>query len=265
MSLFKKIKPIPANTAETNQQIAALVSVQNQIFPSLLAGLQAGVSTAAIATLADELARGHAAHSSLPLMNGFPASISISVNQEIMNGVPRSDKLLKDDDVVKLAFGLHHQERAFCMQNWTVQIGAGTDIAGDLLGPAHVILQESISLCRPGTLMSVIGGHLQQACTKTGLYLSDMFAGHIIGKQAHMLPQVLPRRRMLASEHALSEGCMLHLVVLAHPARPEARQLKDQWPVTDRNYYPSACYSHMLLITEDVPRVLTASYPLLPN
>ncbi|MFZ6733468.1 M24 family metallopeptidase [Undibacterium sp. Ji42W] len=265
MSLLRKPKPVPANTVETNQQIATLASVQNQIFPRLIDRLQAGVSTADVAVLADELAREHEVHSSLPLMNGFPAAISISVNQEIMNGVPRSDKLLKDGDVVKLAFGLHHQQRAFSMQNWTVQIGAGTAIAGDLLGPSHAILQESISMCRPGVLVSAIGGHLQQTCSKTGLFISELFAGHIMGEQAHMLPQVLPRRGMFESEHVLSAGCMLHLVVLAHPAKPSARQLTDHWPVIERNYYPSACYSHMLLITEDVPQVLTASYPLLSH
>ncbi len=134
-----------------------------------------------------------------------------------------------------------------------------------LQSTSHAILQESISLCRPGALVSAIGSHLQQACSKTGLFISELFAGHIIGEQAHMLPQVLPRRGMFEAEHVLSAGCMLHLVVLAHPAKPSGKQLKDHWPVTERNYYPSACYSHMLLITEDVPQILTASYPLLPN
>ncbi|MBC3910589.1 M24 family metallopeptidase [Undibacterium umbellatum] len=262
MSQFRKTKTVAANTVETNQQIASLVAVQNQIFARLLDSLEAGVSTADVAALADELALEHAVHSSLPLMNGFPAGISISVNQEITNGVPRSDKLLKDGDVVKLAFGLHHLQQAFSMQNWTVQIGAGTAIASDLLGPAHAILQESISMCRPGMLVSEIGKHLQQTCSKTGLFISELFAGHFIGEQVHMLPQVLPRSGMFEPEHILSAGCMLNLMVLAHPAKPSVKQLKDQWTVTDRNCYPSACYSHMVLITDDVPKVLTATYPL---
>lgn len=114
LSLFRKSSPAPANAPEINAAIAALAVSQGRIFAFAIDAIEAGMSTFDIAGLARQGACDEGVDFYFREKLGFPDDVSVCRNHEIKNGIPRADRVLKNGDVVKIAFGLHRRIARSC-------------------------------------------------------------------------------------------------------------------------------------------------------
>jgi methionyl aminopeptidase len=258
MSLFHKISPAPANTPELNAAIGALAASQGRIFSRVIGAMEAGMSTLDVAELIRRAAREEGVDFYFREKLGFPDDASVCRNHEIMNGIPRSDRMLKDGDVVKIAFGLHREMRAFCSQTWTVSVGKKE---AALLQHAQDALAETVGYCLPGATVSSIARQLRRAVETRGDFLSREYAGNFIGREPLLAPLIVEPSGLIRRDWVLSEGSVVSLVALTHPRKPRVGMQEDKWTSYDMAREVSACFSHLVQVTPDGPVVLTASYP----
>ncbi len=107
----------------------------------------------------------------------------------------------------------------------------------------------------------MIGRKLDDFIAAKGLYLSREFAGHVIGAEPIIEPNIICNRSMFGGDHVLAEGTVISLLVLAHKKKPRSGVRDDKWTVHDRDCNLSACFSNMLMITSGRPLILTSAYP----
>lgn len=260
MPLFPKPAHVPVNSSELNRVIGDLAAIQGRIFSFVIKAVETGMSTADVAELAKRAAKDEGAQFYFK-EQGFPDDISVSVNQEILNGIPRSDRILKQGETLKIAFGLHRDMNAFSTQTWTVQVGRSNGRTTALLQNTHDSLLDAIKHCVPGTKVRDLAKHLKNAVSAKGDFLSTEFAGHFIGNQPILEPKIIERSGLFQADPILLEGALISLVALAHPRKPRFGVRDDQWTTYDRNYELSACFSHMVQVTVGRPVMLTSSYP----
>jgi methionyl aminopeptidase len=261
MHLFHKISPAPANAPEVNTVIGALAASQGRIFSSVIDTMEAGMSTHDVAELARRAARDEGVEFYFREKLGFPDDVSICRNHEIMNGIPRPDRVLRDGDVVKIAFGLHRGMRAFCSQTWTIQLRKNEGPAAAFLQNTQDALAAAIGQCIPGATVSALARRLRSAVSIQGDFLSREFAGCFIGSEPMMAPILIENSGLVRRDWVLTEGSVVSLLALTHPRKPRTGMREDKWTSYDMNGVVSACFSHLVQVTRDGPLVLTASYP----
>lgn len=264
MALFTKLIPLNPNSGQTNQAIAVLAEKQNRLFGKLSKHVVAGVTGTALA----EIARQEAVDLDLTLAMrgrlGYPDDISVSVNDEILNGLPNGREL-RDGDLVKISIATQDGSQAFCGQNWTFLVGQGDlptepgTLKQNLMSTALTCLNAGIAVSQPRGKLSTVLQHIREIVTAKGLFLSDRFAGHMIGAEPFMEPVFVSPGGLIAKDYQFCPGAMFSLLVLVHPAKPAFAIKDDQWTCYDRNKYPSAAYSHIVLMQEDGPEILTSA------
>lgn len=261
MPIFVKVKNAVPNARALNDRIARLAQKHSEVFLDVVNAITPGRTTADLADAARASAGRVGLDFSFRSRFSFPEDISVGRNYDIMNAIPNENAVIRDADLVKVAFGSSDANSAFCVQNWTVSVGQTSAPNAKLMAAAKVCLDRAIGVCRPGALVSSVANALHETARAEGIFMSTVFTGHMIGAEPILPPMVQGPRGLLGEDFALVEGCMLSLLALAHPAKPVERQREDKWTLIDKNRYPSAVFSHMVLVTDGAPRILTSDYP----
>jgi methionyl aminopeptidase len=262
MSIFGKIIPTTPLSPALADRIADLAARQGDIFLAVIARLRVGMSTADVAQLVRQAAADHDVQLSFKEKLHFPDDVSICLNNEIMNGIPSSSKVLKNGDLLKISFGLHHALSAFSTQTWTIHIGSPNDALSRLLNDTRACVSTIAAGCKAGVKVSAIAKQTDAIITGKGWHLSKTFAGHAIGAEPIIEPTLIARGGLFGHDHVLTEGTIISLLVLAHQGKPRTGVREDNWTVYDRDCHLAACYSVMLKVTAGEPQLLTRSYPI---
>ncbi|NHZ80305.1 M24 family metallopeptidase [Massilia sp. CCM 8695] len=261
MPLFTVIHPTVPNPPAVNDRITLLARAHSKLLAVLLDAVRPGMATADLADVAREQAATLGIGLSFRTKMGFPDDISACINTQAMNSVPNRNTLIKDGDIVKIAFGSTDGGGAFCVQNWSMQAGTILPARRALLNDARDSLDDALAYCRPGIKVSELAARLARSAAEKGFWLSTEFAGHMIGQEPVMPPSIVQPKGLFATGHALTEGTVLSLFVLAHAARPRLDRRDDGWTVVDRKHGMSAAYSHMVRVAA-LPQLLTSPYRL---
>jgi methionyl aminopeptidase len=220
---------------------------------------RAGVTTAELAEVAAKgIARrgvgssfkGYGPHG-LP---GFPSVICISVNDEIVHGIP-GPRELRDGDVLSLDFGVHvrgfHGDSAV-----TIPIGEVASRTLALLEATRGALYRGIEQMTPGNRLSDIGHAIEAHATAAGFSVVREFVGHGIGRSLHEPPQI-PNFGEPGKGPRLLPGMVFAIEPMLNLGDPGVRILDDQWTAVTADGAPSAHFEHTILITENGPEILT--------
>jgi len=189
--------------------------------------------------------------------NGFPASACISVNEQIIHGIP-SVRKLKDGDIVSIDIGV----------TFAGYIGdcAATFIAGDGSGEAKRLVRvtkecffEGLKFARVGYRVSDISRAIQKHGEENGYSLVREYVGHGVGTKVHEPPEVpnfteVPRRK---ADPRLMSGMTLAIEPMVNEGGAAIRILDDGWTVITADGKNSAHYENTILITEGEPEILT--------
>ena len=216
-----------------------------------------GVTTQEIDVEVERVIRAHGATPEFKGYHGFPASSCISVNDQVVHGIPGPRKL-KDGDVVGIDVGA--RIKGFVGDNAaTIPVGRVTPEAQRLIDTTRECLEQAIALCRPGKRLSDIGRAVQALAESRGFSLVREYAGHGIGTRMHEDPQVpnYVDDATLRRDLVLKEGLCIAIEPMLNQGRPEVRTLDDDWTVVTRDGSLSAHWEDSVAVTKDGPLVLT--------
>lgn len=217
--------------------------------------LHEGMTTWEINKLGDEIIRSFGCVPSFLNYNGYPASICVSVNDEVVHGIPSKKRYLQDGDIVSLDAGViwkgYHSD------------AARTHAIGNVSDEAKKLIEVTRNAFYEGLKNAKAGNHLNDICGVIGDYAQGLgygvvrdLVGHGIGTHLHEDPEV-PNFRMNHKGIKLVPGMTLAIEPMINVGRPEVAWLDDDWTVVTEDGSLSAHYENTILITEGEPEILS--------
>lgn len=237
--------------------------VAHDILQKMKAAATAGVTTGQLDELARvelEKAGATSASKNYPTYKpgeGFPGYTCISVNEEVVHGIP-GPRVLKDGDVVKIDLGLILN--GYCGDTaTTIAIGAISPRVQKLLDVTAETLQLAIQNIRPGKKWSDVARLMQWNVEKNGFSVVREFVGHGVGRSMHEDPKVpnFVTPEQLRGDFKLKTGTTIAVEPMVVMGRRDVVLLEDQWTVVTQDHQPAAHFEHTLAVTEDGVEVLT--------
>jgi methionyl aminopeptidase len=233
-----------------------------EILRAIIAAARPGVSTAELDDLAERWMERAGVVSAFKGYRGYPAVICTSVNEEIVHGIPKRDRVLREGDILSIDIGIERLG-LFADKAETIIIGRPSAEALELLSVAREALRRGIEMARPGKRVGDISHAIGSYARSRGYSVVKRFVGHGIGRTMHEEPQV-PNYGKPGEGAKLREGMVLAIEPMVWKAplgaddSEEERVSEDGWTVVTPNGRPAAHVEDMVLITEQGPEVLTA-------
>jgi len=248
---------IPLKTPAEIEAIGRAGAILARLFETLPAEIRPGRSTAELDAFADEFIRSHAgATPSFKGLYGFPASVCISVNDEVVHGIPSPRRILAEGDIVSVDAGVE-LDGWFADAARTFAVGAIDEDARRLLAITEAALYQGIAQARPGNRLGDIGAVIQRTAEAAGFSVVRDLVGHGIGRKPHEPPQV-PNFGRPGHGLRLQPGLVLAIEPMINEGSPAVETLADRWTVVTADGRRSAHFEHTVAITPAGPRILTA-------
>jgi methionyl aminopeptidase len=232
-----------------------------QINASVLATVKAllkpGVSTADLNAAAEEVLRKHGCVSPFKGYGHppFPASITVSINRELVHGIPSKSRKLKVGDIVSVDCGTV-LDGLVADSAFTAGVGEISREARKLLevteGALHAAIEKMCVGNRTGDISAAIQNHVES----NGFYVTREYTGHGVGRQMHEGPQV-PNYGKPGSGVPLKAGMTIAIEPMVLVGTAETRVLPDQWTVVSADGSLTAHFEHSIAVTEGEPLLLT--------
>jgi methionyl aminopeptidase len=189
-----------------------------------------------------------------PFINDFPGSLCISVNEQVVHGIP-GERRLRAGDLVKLDVGAmyqgYHGDAAV-----TVSVGEAGPEARRLMDVTEDALALGIEAAQPGAHLHDIGAAIQRFVESEGFAVVRQYVGHGIGRELHEDPQV-PHYAKSSRGARLRPGMTFTVEPMVNAGSHETETLSDQWTVVTLDRRLSAQFEHTVAITEAGPEILT--------
>jgi methionyl aminopeptidase len=217
-----------------------------------------GVTTKELDTIARESIVKAGARPAFLGYRGYPATLCISVNEEVVHGIPGKRKL-KEGDVVGLDLGCV-VDGFYGDSARTVGVGKVSDEARRLMQVTEEALQAGIAQCRPGRRVGDIGHAVQEHAEGHGYAVVREFVGHGIGTSLHEDPQV-PNYGPPGRRERLVAGMCLAIEPMVNAGGPEVKVLSDGWTAVTTDGSLSAHFELSVAVTPEGPWVLSEPYP----
>lgn len=221
----------------------------------LAKAIRPGISTWDIDHLGEELIRSYGCVPNFLHYNGYPASICVSVNDEVVHGIPRKDRIIQEGDIVSLDAGViykgYHSDAAR-----THGIGRISKEAEELIRVTRECFFEGIKYAREGNHLFDISAAIGRYAESRGFGVVRDLCGHGIGTALHEAPEI-PNYEMNRKGVLLKAGMTLAIEPMINIGGWEVDWLDDDWTVVTRDHSLSAHYENTVLITENGPKLLS--------
>lgn len=226
-----------------------------QVHDELGKSLKPGMSTYDIDRLGEEMIRSFGCIPNFLNYNGYPASICVSVNDEVVHGIPSKKRILKEGDIVSLDAGLiykgYHSDAAR-----TYGIGEISKEAKALIDNTKQSFFEGIKFAKEGRHLHEISAAIDAFAKGCGYGIVRDLVGHGIGKELHEDPQI-PNFKQIRRGIRLQAGMTLAIEPMINIGGYEVEWLDDDWTVVTADGSLSAHYENTVLITKGEPEILT--------
>ncbi len=217
--------------------------------------LSVGMSTKDIDGLAMSYLEKNNAKPAFLGYRDFPASICVSINSEVVHGIPSAKRKVSNGDIVSLDFGCI-VDGFYADAAVTVPVGKVSDEALKLIRVTEESLERGIASALAGNRLGDIGFAVQSHCEQAGFSVVRDFVGHGIGRALHEEPQV-PNYGKKGTGLRLVSGMALAIEPMVNAGGPEVRILDDEWTAVTRDGRLSAHFEHTVAITDKGPEILT--------
>lgn len=242
-------------SAEEINIMKTAAGVTAQILYDLYDFVKPGISTKDIDTFVEERILEKNMIPSFKGYNGYPASACVSVNEEIVHGIPRADHIIQEGDIVSVDIGSTY--KGF------VSDAARTYAAGEISKDAQHIIKacrdsffEGIKYCTEGHKLSDISHAIQQVAEGEGFGVVRDLVGHGVGRNMHEDPQI-PNYGAPGRGPKLMAGMTLAIEPMINAGTYEVDYLDDGWTITSLDKSLSAHYENTVVITKDKPEIIT--------
>lgn len=228
-----------------------------EVHNELGAFVKPGISTLDIDRYGERLIRERGCIPNFLNYNGYPASICVSVNDEVVHGIPHKERILKEGDIVSLDAGLiykgYHSDAAR-----THGVGKISKEAEQLIAATKQSFFEGIKFARAGRHLHEISAAINDYIDQFGYGVVQDLVGHGIGTKLHEDPQI-PNFRQKRRGIRLMPGMTLAIEPMINAGGWEVCWLDDDWTVVTEDGSLSAHYENTVLITDGEPELLTLS------
>lgn len=247
---------ITIKSAQDIERMKAAGLVVENTLKLLETSVRVGITTAELDRIADEFIRSQGAYPTFLRYNGYPKSICISVNEEVVHGIPGKRKL-KDGDIVSCDVG--------ATLNGFVGDAARTFLVGNVPEETRELVRvtrecffEGLKFCRVGYRISDISKAIQTHAESHGYGVVRELVGHGVGRVLHEDPEV-PNFYSPRARQRLEAGMTIAIEPMINLGTAKVWQLEDGWTVVSQDGKPSAHYENSVAITDGDPILLTCS------
>ncbi|MDO4607622.1 MAG: type I methionyl aminopeptidase [Clostridia bacterium] len=217
--------------------------------------VQPGVTTAELDRIAEKYILSQGAKPNFKNYNGYPATACISINNEVIHGIPSKKRVIKAGDIVSIDLGAvyegYHGDNAA-----TFACGDISAEAKRLMDATHESLYKGIAAAVSGGRLGDIGAAIQQYVEQQGFSVVRQFVGHGIGTALHEAPEV-PNFGTQGRGIRLMPGMTLAIEPMVNTGHFDVKVMPDGWTVLTRDGSLSAHFEHTIVITPDGPQILT--------
>ena len=217
--------------------------------------IRPGISTGEIDAYGEKLIRDFGCTPNFKNYNGYPASVCVSVNDEVVHGIPANDHIIQEGDIVSLDCGLiykgYHSDAAR-----TYPVGKISKEAQQLIDVTKQSFFEGIKMAKAGNHLYDISNAIDAYVSQFGYGIVRDLVGHGIGTSLHEDPQV-PNFRQKRRGMKLLPGMTLAVEPMINMGRADVEWLDDDWTVVSEDGSLSAQYENTILITDGEPEILT--------
>jgi len=218
--------------------------------------IKPGISTLDIDKKGEEIIRSYGCIPSFKNYNGYPASICVSVNDQVVHGIPAADHYIDEGDIVSLDAGVIYQGyHSDAARTWAV--GEVYDEAKKLIEVTRDSFYEGIKFAKAGNHLHDISEAIQKYVESFGFSVVRDLVGHGIGKALHEAPEI-PNFRQKRRGIKLQAGMTLAIEPMVNIGRYDVEWLDDDWTVVTADGSWSAHYENTVLITDGEPIILSA-------
>ena len=213
-----------------------------------------GITTKELDTLAEAFIRSKGATPSCLGFEGYPATLCISINKEVVHGIPSSRKL-KNGDIVTLdicaCYKGYHGDSA-----WTYAVGEISDDAKYIMKHTEESLYKGLNEIKPGKHFGDISHAVEEWATKYNLGVVKELTGHGVGHELHEDPAI-PNYGKAGSGPVIKEGMVFAVEPMLTLGSPDIVMLDDGWTIETDDEKLSAHFEHTVVVTKDGYRILT--------
>ena len=219
--------------------------------------LQPGVSTADLNAAAEDVLKKHGCKSPFKGYGHppFPSSITVSINEQLVHGIPSHKRKLKNGDIVSVDCGTIFNgfvgDSAF-----TAGVGEISQDAQSLLKVTEGALNAAIGKMRVGNRTGDVSAAIQEFVESRGFYLTREYTGHGVGRQMHEGPQV-PNYGKAGTGMPLKAGMTIAIEPMVLVGTERTKVLSDQWTVVSADRSLTAHFEHTIAVTQGEPLILT--------
>ena len=220
------------------------------------AHVRPGISTGELDALCEAFIRSHAgAEPAFKGLYGFPGSACISINEEVVHGIPSRKRVLHDGDIVKLDFGVK-LEGMYTDSAITVPVGEIDELTQRLLEVTKRSLDAGIAAATSENHVGDIGAAVQAVVEAAGFSVVRELVGHGVGFSPHEELQI-PNYGKPKRGKKLSVGLTIAIEPMVNVGTAKTKTLSDKWTVVTADAKRSAHFEHTVAITEHGPHILT--------
>lgn len=229
--------------------------ILSEITAELKLRVKEGISTGSLNHLAEKLMERYKVKPAFKGYRGFPASICTSINDEVVHGIPNSERVLKEGDLLSIDLGIKYRGFYADLAR-SFPVGKVSNEIEKISSVTQTSLEKGIEACRAGSRVSDISHAIGSYVKSAGFYVVREFVGHGIGRNLHEDPQV-PNYGPPSEGALLRSGLVLALEPMVKQSPQEVKILDDGWTVVTPDGKPSTHVEDMVLITNGRCEVLT--------
>lgn len=234
---------------EANQIVAETLS--------MLTGVaDVGISTWELDRLAEDMCRSRNATPAFKGYRGFPGSLCVSINEEVVHGIPSRKRKLRKGDVISIDFGVRFKG-FYGDSAITLPVGKISAEVKRLLDVTRQSLDEGIEQAQAGNRIGDISKAIQECVEANGFSIVRQFVGHGIGSSLHEAPEI-PNFHQGVRTARLVPGMVLAIEPMVNMGTHKVKVLRDGWTVITNDKKPSAHFEHSVAVTENGPLVLSS-------
>jgi len=234
---------------EANQIVAETLTMLQDV-------IEAGMTTLDLDKLAENMCKKRNAQPAFKGYRGFPGSLCVSINEEVVHGIPSRKRKLKKGDIVSIDFGVLFKGY-FGDSAITLPVGKIGDDVARLLKVTQESLHKGIEQVIAGNRIADISKAIQTYVEGNGFSIVRQFVGHGIGTALHEAPEI-PNFFQGERTARLLPGMVLAIEPMVNLGTHKVKVLRDGWTVITNDKKPSAHFEHSVAVTENGPLILSS-------
>jgi methionyl aminopeptidase len=217
--------------------------------------ISVGMTTKDLADIAREELKRLGGQPSFLGYQGFPDVLCVSVNEEVVHGIPRTDKVIADGDIVSMDFGVTYKGM-ITDSAISVIAGKGSDSDKKLLAVTEAAMYAGIAMLEDGVKTGTIGNAVEDVLNKAKYGIVRDLVGHGVGHELHEDPNV-PNYGRANTGTALEAGMTIAIEPMATHGTEKVYMADDEWTIITQDHSRAAHFEHTILITDSGSEILT--------